>query len=323
MHDDLQTGILGGVSPGYRRSIAETAHMRVLGLGHCTLDYIGVVDRFVEPDFKKEFAQFSTQGGGAAATAMVTLSRWGVETAFIGKVGSDQRGDEIERTLAEEGVDTSAMVHQANAVSQMSFIVVESTTGRKNTYMTGGTVGPLTTDEVDVSVLDDVDLLLCDSTHSDVELALMKAAKERDVTVILDASEMTTDIRETVAHSDYLVASERFASQFAGVGELESLCHALLEKGPSVAIVTLGNEGSVAMSVDDRELIRADAYDDVEVLDTTGAGDVYHGAIIYGILQGWPLPKTVRFANAAAGLSCTGIGGRSAIPAVDDILAVI
>lgn len=298
--------------------------MRVLGLGHCTLDYIGVVDRFVEPDFKKEFAQFSTQGGGAAATAMVTLSRWGVETAFIGKVGSDQRGDEIERTLAEEGVDTTAMVHQTGAVSQVSFIVVESSTGRKNTYLTGGTVEPLILDEIDVdSVLEGVDLLLCDSTHPEVELAMMKAAKEKGITVVLDASEMTPDIRETVAHSDYLVASERFASQFAGVGELESLCHALLEKGPTVAIVTLGNEGSVAMSVHDRDLIRADAYDDVDVIDTTGAGDVYHGAIIHGVLQEWELRKIVRFANAAAGLSCTGIGGRSAIPTVEDILAVI
>jgi sugar/nucleoside kinase (ribokinase family) len=287
------------------------------------LDYIGVVDRFVESDVKKEFAQFSTQGGGAAATAMVTLSRWGVDTAFIGKVGSDQRGDEIERTLAEEGIDTSAMVHQPDAVSQMSFIVVESTSGRKHTYMTVGSVEPLSRDEVDPDVLDGVDLLLCDSTHSEVELSLMKAANERGITVILDASEMTSDIRETVAHSDYLVASERFASQFAGVGELESLCHALLERGPSVAIVTLGNEGSVAMSVDDRELIRADAYEDVRVIDTTGAGDVYHGAIIYGVLQGWELAKTVRFANTAAGLSCTGIGGRSAIPAVDDVLAAM
>ena len=293
--------------------------MRVLGVGHCTLDYIGVVDRFVEPDFKKEFLQFSTQGGGAAATAMVALSRWGIATGFVGKVGSDQRGDEIERTLAEEGVDTRGLVHQNGGVSQMSFIVVESSTGRKTTYITTGTVEELTPSEVDASILDGVEIMLCDSTHTEAEMQLMRAAKERGVTVVLDASAMSPDIREAVAHADYLVASERFASQFAGVGELESLCHALLERGPSTAIVTLGNEGSVAMSSSDRKLVREEAYEDVNVVDTTGAGDIYHGAIIYGILQKWDLARIVRFANVAAGLSCEGIGGRSAIPSVEEV----
>lgn len=293
--------------------------MRVLGVGHCTLDFIGVVERFVEPDFKKEFTQFSTQGGGSAATAMVALSRWGVETGFVGKVGSDQRGDEIERTLSEEGVDTRGMVHQDGAISQMSFIVVESATGRKTTYTTGGNVQALQPVEVDLSMLDDASVLLCDSTHSEVELAFMKAAKERGVTVVLDASEMSGNIRECVAHADYLVTSERFASQFAGIGELESLCHALLERGPRVAIVTLGNEGSVAMSADERQLLREPAFENVRVFDTTGAGDVYHGAIIYGILQQWPLARIVRFANVAAAMSCEGIGGRSAIPPIHEI----
>lgn len=297
--------------------------MRVLGVGHCTLDYLGVVDRFVEPDFKKEFEQFSTQGGGAAATAVVALARWGVETAFVGKVGSDVRGDEIERTLAEEGVDTSALVHQEGGISQMSMILIEKSSGKKNTYVTRGTVEPLGKDEVPLSVLDGVSVLLCDCTHLEAELQLMRAAKERDITVVLDASDMTADLREAVAHTDYLVASERFASQFAGVGELESLCKALLEKGPSNAIVTLGNEGSVGMSGDDRKLVRQPAYEDVTVFDTTGAGDIFHGAIIYALIQGWDLQKTLQFANAAAGVACEGIGGRSSIGSVDDLVARI
>ncbi len=295
--------------------------MRVLGVGHCTLDYIGVVDRLVEPDFNKEFEQFSTQGGGAAATAVVTLSRWGVETGFVGKVGSDIRGAEIARTLAEEGVDTSALVHQADGVSQMSMVLIESSTGKKSSYITRGTVTALRPDEVPLSVLDGVSILLCDCTHLEVELELMRAAKERGITVVLDASQMGADVREAVSHTDYLVASERFASQFAGVGELENLCATLLEKGPSTAIVTLGNEGSVAMSSADGKLVRQPAYEDVTVFDTAGAGEIFHAAIIYSIQQGWELKKTLRFANVAAALGCEGIGGRSSIPTVDESLA--
>lgn len=295
--------------------------MRVLGVGHCTLDYIGVVDRFPEPEHKREFDQFSTQGGGAAATAMVALCRWGVETAFVGKVGSDGRGDEIERTLAEEGVDTSALVHQPGGVSQMSMILIESTSGRKYNYLTGGTVEPLGVAEVPLSVLDGVAVLLCDGTHREAELRLMKEAQSRGIKVVLDASDVSADIAEAVAHADFLVASERFASQFAGVGDLETLCPALLERGPRTAIVTLGNEGCVAMSAADQRLLRQPAYEEVQVFDTTGAGDIFHGAIIYGLVQDWALGKTLEFANVAAALSCEGIGGRSAIPSVQDVLA--
>lgn len=293
--------------------------MRILGIGHCTLDYIGIVDRFAEPDFKKDLQQFSTQGGGSAATALVALSRWGVQTGFIGKTGDDARGREIVRTLAEEGVDTRFMIQQPGAVSQLSFIVAETASRKKQTYVTEGNVADLGLDEIDIdAVLDGVDMILADGTHVPAELALMKAAKERGITVVLDASVMRDGIAEAVANCDYLVASERFASQFAGVGQLDSLCSALLERGPSTVCVTLGNEGAVAMSRTS-EMERREAFD-VEVVDATGAGDVFHGAVIYGIANDWELSKWLDFATVAAGLSCLGIGGRSAIPSVEEIL---
>lgn len=294
--------------------------MRVLGLGHCTLDQIALVDRFPEPDFKKNMLQFSVQGGGSAATAMVALARWGVETAFVGKVGADDRGKQIIRTIADDGVDAENMIVEEGAISQLSFIVVEAGTGRKQTFVTAGSVAPLSAREVDESWLDGIELLLVDGTHIEAELKLMHAARERGVKVVLDASHNDRQIRELVAYCDYLVASERFASQFAGVGQLESLCHALLEKGPSVVIVTLGDEGCVAMQNDDREMVRQAAVD-VEVVDTTGAGDVLHGAVVRGILEGEPLEDIVSFANAAAALTCTGIGGRGAIPTLEEVRA--
>jgi sugar/nucleoside kinase (ribokinase family) len=295
--------------------------MRVLGIGHCTLDHIGGVDRFAEPDFKKELMQFSTQGGGSTATALVALSRWGVETAFIGKTGDDSRGSEIVRTMAEEGVDTSHMIQQPGAVSQLSFIIAEAS-GRKQSYTTEGNVADLDPGEFDIDeVLEGIDILLADGTHVPAELQLMRAARERGIKVVLDASVLRDGIGEAVAACDFLVASERFASQFAGIGQLESLCEALLQKGPSTVCVTLGNEGAVAM-VEGQAMHRRDSFP-VDVVDTTGAGDVFHGAVIYGISQDWQLPRWLDFASVAAGLSCRGIGGRSAIPSIEDVLAEI
>ena len=78
---------------------------KILGVGHCTLDYLGVVERFAEPDFKIELDAFSAQGGGGPATAMVALARWGMQTAFVGKVADDARGHEILATRMQEIVD--------------------------------------------------------------------------------------------------------------------------------------------------------------------------------------------------------------------------
>jgi sugar/nucleoside kinase (ribokinase family) len=294
--------------------------MRVLSVGSCTLDHIGVVERFLGPNFKTEMSKFSVQGGGCAATSVVALARWGVNTRFVGKVGSDPRGQLIETTLADEGVDTSHMAHEEGGISQFRFILVESSTGRKKTMYTRGSVSALEPAELDMSVLDDVDLLLVDGQQKETQIPLMRAAKERGITVVFEANRSQKDAAELVANADFLVASERFASQFAGVGQLESLCHALLERGPSRVIVTMGDEGVVGMDAANAEMIRQQAHA-VDVIDTTGAGDIFLGAIAYGLLHDWTFADLIEFANKAGALSCTDIGGRSAIFSVEEIQA--
>lgn len=292
--------------------------MRVLSVGGCTLDHIGVVGRFVEANSYAEMSKFSVQGGGCAATAVVALARWGVDTRFVGKVGDDTRGNVIRMTLAEEGVDTFEMIREAGAVSQFRFISVEDGSGRKRTLFTPGSVTPLSADEVDVAILNDVDLLMVDGSEKEAQLKLMIEARKRGITVIYEAKRNQRDVEELVANTDIFLASERFASQFAGVGQLERLCEELLERGPSQVIVMMGDEGAVGMDRDDGKLIRQKPHA-VELVNTTGAGDVFLGATAYGVLNDWDFAHIIRFANTAAALSCTDIGGRSALYSVEDI----
>lgn len=293
--------------------------MRILGVGYCTMDHLGVVERFAEPDFKLEFEQFSVQGGGSAATAMVALARLGMDVTFVGKVGDDSAGRDIVSTLKGEGISTEYVIYQKGGISQSSYIIVEATTGRKQTYFTRGTIEPLTPAEVSSDLLDGVDILHVDATSPAAQLKLMREARERGITVVLDNEQPNPHSGELVASCDLLVASERFASQFTGEGALEAMCRALLERGPSTVVVTLGDEGSVAMRRDEGVLHRRQAHP-VEVLDTTGAGDVFHGAFIYGVAHGWPLDKSVAFANVAAGEACRTLGGRSISFDVDAFL---
>lgn len=292
--------------------------MRVLSVGYCTLDHLAVVERFLEPDFKLEMSKFSVQGGGSAATAITTLSRWGVESEFVGKVGSDTRGEQIIATLTGEGVDCRHMVVEEGAISQFSFIIVEDGTGRKKTLYTRGNVSPLRADEVDESVLDEVDYLLVDGQQPEAQLALSKVARERGLMVIFDASGMETGTGELVENCDLIIASERFASQFTGVGRLERICEVFMERGPDSVIITLGDEGVVGMNSDDRQIVRVEPHP-VDVFDTTGAGDVFLGAMTYAMLNDWEFERSMRFANTAAALSCMDIGGRGPIPEIAEV----
>ncbi len=295
--------------------------MRVLGVGYCTLDFIGEVDRFAEPDAKVEWDKLSVQGGGAAATAMVTLARWGVDTLFVGKVGADARGGEIVATLSGEGIDVDGVVYQDGAISQVTFVVIESATGQKRTYFTVGTVDPLTEDEVGAQMLEGVDVLHVDGTSSSAQLKLVKLARERGILTVLDAERVEDGVIELVGASDIVVASERFASQFTGQGSLEGMCKALVERGPGVVVVTMGDEGAVAMEKDG-VLVRAPAYP-VEVVDNTGAGDVFHGAFIYAYTMKRELSECLSFACVAAGISCLGLGGRERIPELAEVDAIL
>lgn len=293
--------------------------MRVLSVGHCTLEQIGLVEHFARDDEEVEMPTFSVQGGGTAATAAVVLARWGASTRFLGKVGDDRRGDHIVRTLSDEGVATEQMVRDEGKISQVRFVLVEASSGERHAYSTPGNVSPLQTDEVDVALVDDHDLLLVDGTFPDVSITLMERAKELEIPVLLKADYGRQVVGDCIGHADVVVASEREASAFTGVGSLEGICEAFLEFGPSKSIVTLGDEGAVA-SGRDEEFIRVEARS-VDMVDATGSSDVFLGAVGLGVLAGWTLEQTVRFANAAAGISCTAPGARSAVADRDQLEA--
>lgn len=294
--------------------------MAVLGIGDCTLEHFGVVDRFVDPGMKVEMSKFSVQGGGPAANSTVLLARWGTETAFAGKVGDDLRGEQIEATLAEEGVDTAELRKQSEAVSQFSFTTLDEQSGRKKTLYTRGSVSPMRPDEIDADWFEDVSLLLVDGRQVDAQRRAMQMADEQGSEILLDVNDVPPEAGGIVKHATYLVVSERFASRYTGVGELESLCEQLLEEGPRTVAVTLGNEGAVAADRGGDELVRVGAHP-VDVVDTTGSGDVFSGAFAYGVQEGWDLERKLEVANVAAGLSCTGIGARGAIPDLQEVEA--
>ena len=158
-------------------------------------------------------------------------------------------------------------------------------------------------------------MLHVDGIQMEAQIAAARRAREVGVEVVYDAGSRRDGMEELIGLTDVLIASEGFAAQVGGGEPVESL-EALRSLGPATVVITVGAEGSVGM---EQGRIHSLPAVPVEVVDTTGAGDVYHGAFIYGMLQGWDLQLRMSFANAAAGLKCRSLGGRAGIPSLDEI----
>ena len=292
--------------------------MRVAGLGQCSLDYLMVVDNYPLEDRKQEVVEWSVQGGGPVATALVALSRLGLETTFMGLLSDDEGGEKIRRGLVEEGVAIDHLVVRRGGTSQTAFITINRKRGTRTILWQRPAVAPLSPSEVSGAFLQGADFLLLDGLFMESSIKAAAMAREAGIPVMVDAGRMREGMEHLFGLSDYIVASEECGREFGGTPE-GALKKFAAFKGRG-ATVTLGARGSA--TIIDGEFFYQPAFT-VDVVDTTGAGDVFHGGYIYGLLKGWPLERTVRFATAFAGLKCRGVGGRSAIPTLQETLRLL
>jgi sugar/nucleoside kinase (ribokinase family) len=151
------------------------------------------------------------------------------------------------------------------------------------------------------------------------QIVAAELANQAGIPVLLDAGSLREGMGELLALADYAVVSERFAAEVAPRGELEDGLIELQRMGPRKVVITLGAAGSVGLDGD--KVVRQSALEIDPVVDTTGAGDVYHGAFAVAMCERWPLERAMQLASAAAGLSCRALGGQAAIPTLTEALA--
>ncbi len=289
--------------------------MRVLGLGQASLDIITLVTGFPREDAKKEVLAFLEQGGGPVATALVALRRLGVEAAFSGVVSDDYAGARIREGLIDEGVDVAALVERPGGESQRAFIIVNRETATRTILWKRPTVAELSKEEIKRDWLSGAGFLLLDGLMGRASIRAAELARESGVPVMLDAGSPRPALLKLLPHTDYIVGSEEFAGYFSP--DPEEAAVKISSFSPRAVTVTLGEKGSVTWQ--GGRVFRTPAFR-VRALDTTGAGDVFHGGYIYGLLQGWGLEKTVTFASAFAALKCLELGGRTGIPTLEHTL---
>ena len=299
------------------RNILNTADIKVIGLGQACLDHLGTLSDYPPEDGKCELIDLHIQCGGPASTALVALSRLGIKTSFLGSISDDPFGLAIIKGLREEKVDAAFLKVAPGCTSHFAFIGITENTGNRTVFWHRGSAPQLKAGDIDLSAFTGAEILHVDGLMVEAAQEAARQARTRGMKVVMDAGTMREGSLGLVGLVDVLIASEKFVETLVGKGvPLERTLDVLHQLGPREVIITHGSKGSIGLR--DKEIIVQDAFL-VKAKDTTGAGDVYHGAYIYGLLQTWEMSERMRFASAAAALKCREIGARQGIPNLNQI----
>ncbi|HYL79577.1 MAG TPA: PfkB family carbohydrate kinase [Candidatus Acidoferrum sp.] len=291
--------------------IPEKKSFDVVGVGINVVDYLFRVPRFPQPDTKSDALAVTTQGGGLTATAMVACARLGLRTRYIGKFGSDEIGRMAREMLAGEDLDLGGSVQAADAPHRLCVVLVEEGTGHRTIVRHCDSRIWLQPGELSREAVCAGRLLHLDGYEGAAALQAARWAREAGIPVSLDAEDSTEQREELFRYTDILIVSRPFGRELTGRVDPPDILHGLARLGPACVGVTLGEQGSALLHR--QEIVEVPAFP-VEVVDTTGAGDVFHGAFLYGLLQGWKAGDILLFANAVSALKCTRLGGRAGIP---------
>jgi ribokinase len=297
----------------------------VLGLGSATVDDFLFVDQFPQADSKQQARRAERYGGGLTATALVAVARLGKRAVFAGRMGRDDASRWVIDDLAREGVDVSQVVYEPDARPIQAWIMVEAPPRSTRTilYTVPEQHGAHPTLPGD-ALIQSARCLMVDDFGMAGHLRAARLCRAAGIPVVGDFERhLTPGLPELLALVDHLIVSQRFALAMTGAPTPAEAALLLYRSaaGRALACVTAGDAGCW-YTTDGAALHHQAAYP-VEAVDTTGCGDVFHGAYMVALLEGWPPAARIRFASAAAALKATQPGGRLGIPARAAVEAVL
>jgi len=284
-----------------------------LGLGAVAVDDLVYLDRHPRPDGKQRMRSRQRQGGGLTGTALATAARLGARAAYCGILGEDELSRFALESLQEAGVDTSSVIVQPGAGPHYSIVLVDLSTGKRSVLSDISAVIPLAVAAVTPALIRRCKALFVD--HSQVEAALRAAvlASEAGIPVVADLErDEHPRTRDLLARIEHLIVDVKMGRRLTGKRQPSEIARALGEGGRACSAVTAGERGCW-YSQSGGPVEHFPAFE-VPVVDTTGCGDVFHGAYAASITFGETIENAIRFATAAAGLKATQKGGRAGIP---------
>jgi sulfofructose kinase len=284
----------------------------VVGVGLNATDTIIPVPHYPERGSKVAFHSANVLPGGQVASAVAACQQWGLRTRYVGKVGDDPAGQLHRDEFARLGVD-ARLFTAPGCPSQQAFIIVDDT-GERTVLWKRDSRLSLCQDELKREWVSDARVLHVDGHDTAAAATAAAWAREAGVAVVADLDEPYPGIEKLLPNLDYLIASRDIPGRLVGESDLRRALRIARDQfGCVLTAATLGEEGVLAW--DGAQFHYAAAYC-VHVVDSIGAGDIFHAGFIYGLLQGWPLQRQLDFACAAAALNCSAVGARGGIQPV-------
>lgn len=293
----------------------QSPKIDLVGVGLNATDTLIRLPHYPALGSKVEFRSADILPGGQVATAVAACQQWGLRTRYVGKIGDDSAALIHRAEFERLGVETH-LVTAPGCASQQAVILVDDAGERTVLWKRdpGLTLQP---EEMRREWITDARALHVDGHDTAAAVAAASWARDAGIPVVADLEDLYPDVEALLQRVDYLITSRDIPGRLTGHQDLrQSLPIVRSRYGCRLSAATLGQEGVLAW--DGSRFHYAPAFL-VQPVDTTGAGDIFHAGFIYGLLQGWPLPRGLEFACAAAALNCTAPGARGGIKPATDI----
>jgi sugar/nucleoside kinase (ribokinase family) len=291
----------------------------VVGIGENSVDIVYRVPRLPGPGAKVRVSSCRRLLGGQVATTLAACAALGLRTRYLGAIGNDEYGRLIRSELEQRGIDTSRSPIRY-APNRHAVILVDEQTGERTVAWQRHRALHLRPDELSRDIVTGARLLHVDNVDEEAAIAAAHMAREAGLMVTTDIDEVGPRTPALIAAASFPILAERIPEALTGEPDPERALRALRRQHDGMLCVTRGERGSMLLAGD--TLFRAPALQ-VHAVDTTGAGDVFRGAMIYSLLR-CDLPEVMlRFANAAAAISCTREGALASVPHLQEINALL
>ena len=289
----------------------------IVGIGSTVVDQQMFLGRIPQENEKERATSLRQQIGGPVPTALVMLKRFGFDCHLISPWGADSNGAEIEADLRREGLSMSESCRAPDRATGTAHVWTSTENGSRTIVAAQSSWNGLQLSANDVRCLRECKLLHLDGTGGDVAVEAARYAQSAGSLITVDAGSPKEATSQLIPLADVFSFPERFAAQFFGDADIESAGHQILQLGAKAAVCTQGEHGATIFQSD--ESSRVPAFP-VETIDSTGAGDVFCGALIAGLLQEYDLSAAVKFGAAAAALKCKSVGNRDSLPSMEMVL---
>lgn len=285
-----------------------------VGFGLNAVDHLIVVPEYPAFDTKIRLLAHKQSAGGQTASAMVALQRLGLKTAYAGRFGSDPEGLFGLATLKEDGVNVDYAQVVDGATNQIAFITIDARNGERTIVWDRDDRLAYTPEEAPVEFGTMGRVLHLDAHDPRACLRLAQAARDAGTIVSADIDNVYDGLPELLPFIDILIGSKEFPRRVTGItGERAALMELKARYGCAIVGMTIGTAGAVVYC--DGQFLESPAFEAPGgCKDTTGAGDAFHGGLLYGLLHGDEIETSMLYGNAVAAMKCSALGARTALP---------